>query len=93
MSRRRGRPPAGDAPAASAAPARTTDEGPAGAAARRAARPPFGSHLLAQAAILLAVFAVVSLVAELAGAANLGVALGIGSIAFSIALVFVIVRD
>jgi hypothetical protein len=47
---------------------------------------------IAQAGILVAVFAATTLIAELAGAANLGVSLGIASIAFSIALVLVIVR-
>ncbi|MFN2616402.1 MAG: hypothetical protein ABR581_04670 [Thermoleophilaceae bacterium] len=60
----------------------------------RARRPP-GSPLrgfLRQAAILAAVFAAVSGVAELAGAANLGTALGIGQIAFVIALVVLLLR-
>jgi hypothetical protein len=47
----------------------------------------------AQVAVLVAVFAVVTLIAELAGAANLGVSLGIGVIAFSIALVAMIVEN
>jgi hypothetical protein len=54
-------------------------------------RPP-AIPFLAQAGILVAVFAVTTLIAELAGAANLGVSLGIASIVFSIALVAVIVR-
>jgi hypothetical protein len=41
----------------------------------------------------VAVFAIVSLIAELAGAANLGVALGVGVIAFAIALVVMIVKN
>jgi hypothetical protein len=44
-------------------------------------------RLLAQAALLAAIVVVTTLVAELAGAANLGVALGIGQIAFAVALV------
>jgi hypothetical protein len=44
------------------------------------------------AAILIAVFAVTAAIAELAGAANLGVALGIGQVAFAIALVVVLLR-
>ena len=44
-------------------------------------------------AILIAVFAVTSAIAELAGAANLGVALGIGQVAFAIALVVVLLRE
>jgi len=55
---------------------------------RQPARIPF----LAQAGILVAVFAVTTLIAELAGAASLGVSLGIAAIAFSIALVLVILR-
>jgi hypothetical protein len=61
---------------------------PGGAPGRRPPRISF----LAQAGILVAVFAIVSLIADLAGAANLGVALGIGQIAFGIALVVVIVK-
>ena len=49
--------------------------------------------LAAQIALLVAVFAAVAAIAELAGAANLGVALGVGQIAFAIALVFVLLRS
>ena len=62
---------------------------PAPAFARDPPRLSFG----AQVGVLVAVFAVVSLIANLAGAANLGVALGIGVIAFAIALVAVIVKN
>jgi hypothetical protein len=55
-------------------------------------RPPRLSFV-AQVGVLVAVFAVVSAIANLAGAANLGVALGIGVIAFAIALVVVIVKN
>jgi hypothetical protein len=48
--------------------------------------------LLAQIAFLAGVFAGTTLIAELAGAANLGVALGVGQIAFAIALVAVLTR-
>jgi hypothetical protein len=54
-------------------------------------RPP-AIPFLAQAGILVAVFALTTLIAEFAGAANLGVSFGIAAIAFSIALVLVIVR-
>jgi hypothetical protein len=47
---------------------------------------------LLQVALLAAVLAVVTVVAELAGAANLGVALSIGTIGFTIALMYVILR-
>jgi hypothetical protein len=48
--------------------------------------------LLPQMAILVAVLAVVTLIAEAAGAANLGVAISIGSIAFTIVLMYFILR-
>lgn len=44
------------------------------------------------AAVPLAAFAAVSAVAALAGAANLGTALGIGQIAFTLALGWVLLR-
>lgn len=51
------------------------------------------SRPLAQnVAIVVGTFAVVSLIAELAGAANLGTALSFGQIGFAIALVYVLVR-
>jgi hypothetical protein len=61
----------------------------ASAPARRAAS---DWGLGVQLAFLAAVFAVVVLVAELAGAANLGVALGVGQIAFAIAVIYLLVR-
>jgi hypothetical protein len=48
--------------------------------------------LAAQIALLAAVFAVTTFVAELAGAANLGTAMGFGQIAFAIVLLYLIVR-
>ena len=48
--------------------------------------------LPAQAAVLAGVFALATLIAELAGAANLGVALGVGQVAFAVALVFLLVK-
>jgi hypothetical protein len=47
---------------------------------------------LRQAALLVAVFAVVTAVAELLGADNLGTAMGIGQIAFVVALVALLLR-
>jgi hypothetical protein len=43
-------------------------------------------------AVLLAVFAATTGIAELAGAANLGVALGIGQVAFAVVLVVLLAR-
>ena len=48
--------------------------------------------ILENLAIPAATFAVVAAIAELAGAANLGVALGIGQIAFAAAAVYVLMR-
>jgi hypothetical protein len=48
--------------------------------------------LAVQLAFLVVVFAVVVLIAELAGAANLGVALGVGQIAFTIAVIYLLLR-
>jgi hypothetical protein len=68
----------------------TTQGGRApGAPARRAVA---DRGLGVQLALLVAVFAVVVLVAELAGAANLGVALGVGQIAFAIAVIYLLIR-
>jgi uncharacterized membrane protein HdeD (DUF308 family) len=57
-----------------------------------APRPGSGWGLGVQVAFLAAVFGVVVLIAELAGAANLGVALGIGQIAFAIAVMYLLLR-
>lgn len=46
-----------------------------------------------QLALLLAAFAAGALLGELLGAANLGVALGIGQIAFVAALLWVLLAD
>ena len=46
-----------------------------------------------QAAILIAVFAAVTGLAALLGAANFGTALAFGQIAFLIALVWILARD
>jgi hypothetical protein len=43
--------------------------------------------------LLVGVFAVATAIAELAGAANLGVALGVGQVAFALALVVVLSRS
>ena len=95
MSRRRDRG-GGRAPRAEGEPRRSArpeaERRPAprepGAPGRRPPRVSF----LAQAGILVAVFALGTLIAEAAGAANLGVALGVGQICFAIALVAVIVK-
>jgi hypothetical protein len=68
--------------------------GEARQAARVGARARHASdwNLAVQLAFLVAVFAVVVLIAELAGAANLGVALGVGQIAFTIAVIYLLLR-
>jgi len=60
--------------------------------ARPVRRAQAGPSLLVQIAILAAVMAVVTLIAEVAGAANLGVALSIGSIAFTVVLMYFILK-
>jgi Flp pilus assembly protein TadB len=50
------------------------------------------SRLGPQLLLLAAVFAVAVLVAELFGAANLGVAFGVGQITFAIAVVYLMLR-
>jgi hypothetical protein len=63
-----------------------------GAAARGRADGRPGRGLAGDVAILAAVFLAAVGVAELAGAANLGVAIGVGQVAFAIALALVLVR-
>jgi hypothetical protein len=46
-----------------------------------------------QVAILAAVTAAVTLIAELAGAANLGVSMSIGTIAFAVVLMYLILKS
>jgi hypothetical protein len=48
--------------------------------------------LLRQIALLVGIFLVTTAVADLLGAANLGVAAGIGQVVFAIALVAVLLR-
>jgi hypothetical protein len=76
--------------------AETTGGGSEGARQEDARRggiaAPSGWGLGVQIVLLVAVFTVVVLVAELAGAANLGVALGIGQIAFAIAVVYLLLK-
>jgi hypothetical protein len=83
MSRRK-RPAATPAPGGEEPSVAVSDDPAAG---RRTWR-----GIAADVAILIAVFAVTAAIAELAGAANLGVALGIGQVAFAIALVVVLLR-
>ena len=57
-------------------------------------RPPASARSwLAGAAIALGAFAAGTLLAEALGAVNLGTALGVGQIAFAIALMWVMLRD
>jgi hypothetical protein len=92
-SRRRGEPQAASqGTAAGAGRAERAERRPRadGRSAPGPAAPTWG--LGVQLAFLVVVFAVVVLVAELAGAANLGVALGVGQIAFAIAVVYLLLR-
>jgi hypothetical protein len=71
---------------------RKPDRGSSPEPAPPPARRPDSPGLLAQIAILVAVVATVTVVAELAGAANLGVALSLGAIAFTIVLMYLILK-
>ena len=81
MSRRKRRP--AGAPAPSGGELDAADAGRSTSTVRRMA---------VDAAVLIAVFAVTAAIAELAGAANLGVALGVGQVAFAVALVVLLLR-
>ena len=48
--------------------------------------------LAAQLALLALAFGATTLIAELAGAANLGTAMGIGQIGFALALVYLLLK-
>ena len=50
-------------------------------------------RILLDIAILGAIFGVAVGIAEVAGAANLGVALGIGQVCFALALIVLLTRD
>jgi hypothetical protein len=51
-----------------------------------------GWGLAAKLGLLVAVFAIAAVIAELAGAANLGVALGVGQVAFAVVVVWLLAR-
>ncbi len=79
MSRRKRRPGAATEPAAS---------GPEeGRSAARSSR-----RLVIDLGILTAIFAATVGIAELAGAANLGVAIGVGQVTFALVLVALLLR-
>jgi hypothetical protein len=68
---------------------------PAGRSGTRPPRSPatpLGPRLLADVAILAGVVAAVTVIAELAGAANLGVSLGIATIAFTLVLMYLMLE-
>ena len=87
MSRRKRSAPAGDPSSGEPEP---LDHASTGAGDAR--EPGWRRGLLADLAILVTVFAVAAGVAELAGAANLGVALGVGQVAFAVALAVLLTR-
>jgi len=79
------RPPAKREHSAAPAPAETS-------AAASEHEPPRRSTLLADLAMMLGAFIVATVVAELAGAPNLGTSLSFGQIAFALAALYVLVR-
>ena len=88
MSRRKRRPGAAE-PVASSPEARPTG---AGGPTPRPTGPRASRRLALDIGILVAVFAVTVGIAELAGAANLGVAIGVGQVVFAIVLVALMLR-
>jgi hypothetical protein len=82
----------GERPAAQRAEAAAPAQRETSAGERAARLGPAAPRLLAQVGILAAVFAATVLIAELAGAANLGVSLGIGQVAFAIVLMVMLIR-
>lgn len=56
------------------------------------ARSTSGQSAVVQFGIVIGVFVVATLLAELFGAANLGVAIGVGQVAFAVAVVAVLLR-
>jgi hypothetical protein len=99
MSRRKRRPsgapaPSGDAPrGGGAAPGAAGGRAPGAGRGRPGAARPAGRRIALDLAILIAVFAITAAIAELAGAANLGVALGVGQVAFALAVVVLLLRE
>jgi len=85
VSRRKRRPGTATEPAASG-----PEEGRS--AAGRTPDPRSSRRLLIDLGILTAVFAATVGIAELAGAANLGVAIGIGQVTFALVLVALLLR-
>jgi hypothetical protein len=67
--------------------------GEAPSEARPPARRRYAGSLLRDLAILVAAFGVAVGVAELAGAANLGVAFGVGQVVFVLVLIVLLTRD
>ena len=94
MSRRKRRPSARGEPAVNREKGRAS--GPRASDARPTAPPRSerrpSDRLLTDLAILTALFAATVGVAELVGAANLGVAIGIGQVVFAVALVALLLR-
>ena len=85
MSRRKRQPSAAPEPALS-----PPEE--ARSAGRRSSDPRWARRLAIDLGILAAVFAATVGIAELAGAANLGVAIGVGQVTFALALVALLLR-
>jgi hypothetical protein len=83
MSRRKRATPAPTRPETEAAPPRDEREEAGGAPTRR---------ILRDVLLLAVVFGAAVGIAELAGAANLGVSFGIGQIAFAVALAVLLTR-
>jgi len=73
--------------------AETPAEPPAESGRPTEAGRPAGRAILLDIVILAAVFGIAVGVAELAGAANLGVSFGVGQLCFALALIVVLTRE
>lgn len=97
MSRRRDRSQRPESAASQPAGGASGGGGEPGGSQAAAGRPDrgraAGMGLPAQLALLTAVFAIAVGVAELAGAANLGVSFGIGQVVFTAVLLVLLIRE
>jgi hypothetical protein len=90
VSRRKRRPSAAADTKPATSPAEKARSSGAGTPA---SRPRVSRRLALDLGILAAIFAATVGIAELAGAANLGVAIGIGQVTFAVALVALLLRE
>lgn len=66
---------------------------PTASGGKHPAARPAGRRIPVDLAVLVAVFGATTGIAELAGAVNLGTALGVGQVAFALAVVVMLLRE